>query len=211
MSYVKWIAIVLFWGFIALFLLYTLPQNDIARVTDTYEKRMDLGNNSMFWARPEAGSSSSTSRDVFFIQTRLANGDVMVYRNEDTGWGWPPYFKFDSSNLQAEAVDFKSTAAAPQWVAITHYGARFEFLTIFPNALSIRPVEGPDVRIIPWKAIIILIVLAAIFWALYVRWRRFRQNRIDPVIDEIADGIDDAGHSLAEKRRSLKDWFGGSK
>ncbi len=67
----------------------------------------------------------------------------MVYRNEDTGWGWPPYFKFDTTNLQAEAADLRSTAAAPQWAIMTHYGWRNEFLSIFPNAIGIRAVDDP--------------------------------------------------------------------
>ncbi len=40
--------------------------------------------------------------------------EVMVYRNEDTGWGWPSYFKFDTANLQTEADDLSSTAARSQ-------------------------------------------------------------------------------------------------
>ena len=58
---------------------------------------------------------TTANRDVFFIQAKYPDDDVMVYRNEDTGWGWPPYFKFDTSNLQAEAADLKSTADAPRW------------------------------------------------------------------------------------------------
>ena len=46
----------------------------------------------------------------------------MVYRNEDTGWGWPPYFKFDTKNLQTEAADLISSKEEPQWVILTHYG-----------------------------------------------------------------------------------------
>ena len=194
MVYVKWAIILVFWTFVAAVLHYTLPQTDIARVTDTYEKRIDPGENSWFWASHDVGSDPTTAnRDVFFIQTRQAGGRVMVYRNEDTGWSWPPYFKFDTSNLQAEAADLRSTAAAPQWVAIKHYGWRNEFLSIYPNAISLKPVDGPDARIIPWMNIILLTLLVAFCWAVYVRWRRFREARIDPVLDEMGDNLDDAG------------------
>lgn len=189
--YVKWVFILLFWTSVAGFFHYTLPQVDIVRITDTYEKRETPGANAIFWARGDAGSAASTdgSRDIFFIQTRRASNDgVMVYRNEDTGWGWPPYFKFDTSNLQAEAADLKSTAEAPKWVAIKHYGWRNEFLTIFPNAVSVRPVADPDVRIIPWFNIGLLTFLFASFWAIRVRWIRFRKTRIDAKYDEWTDG-----------------------
>ncbi len=189
MVYVKLVFWSLFWLIIAGFLHYTLPQHDIVRISDTYEKRVDFGENSIFWANQGTGEKEGTAnRDVFFIQSVQTNGQVMVYRNEDTGWGWPPYFKFDTSNLQAEASDLKSTSAAPRWAALKHYGWRNEFLSVYPNAVSVRAVDGPDVRIIPWFNIILLTVLAAIVWAIRVRWKRFRDNKINPVIDEWTDG-----------------------
>ncbi len=189
MLYFKRTLAVIFWLLIAAFFHYTLPQNDIVRVTDTYEKRIDFGENSPFWASSDTGNDPGTvNRDVFFIQTVRTSGRVMVYRNEDTGWGWPPYFKFDTSNLQAEAADTKSTAENPKWVAIKHYGWRNQFLSIYPNAVGVKPVAGPDVRIIPWLNIFILALFFAIFWAIWVRWKRFRENRINPTIDEWTDG-----------------------
>lgn len=191
MQYVKWTLIVLFWLLVAAFLHYTLPQTDIGRITDTYEKRIDPGENSWFWSGADVGADpTNPNRDVFFIQTRQADGDVMVYRNEDTGWSWPPYFKVNSSNLQAEAADLQSTAEAPKWVAIRHYGWRNEFISIFPNAVKLWPVDGPDVRIIPWFNIVLLTVLAAVAWAVWVRWRRFRERRLDPMFERMGDRID---------------------
>ncbi|MFZ7090903.1 DUF1523 family protein [Primorskyibacter sp. 2E233] len=197
MVYVKWVFITAFWLLVAAFLHYTLPQHDIARITDTYEKRIDPGENSLFWAQADVGTDGTLqNRDVFFIQTRRRGDDVMVYRNEDTGWGWPPYFKFDTSNLQAEAADLRSIASDPQWVVITHYGWRNEFMTIFPNAISVRPVDDPDVRIIPWLNIFILTLLAATFWALRVRWVRFRERRIDPALESVEDSVHAGGSRL---------------
>jgi hypothetical protein len=141
---------------------------------------------------------------VFFIQTRRAKGDVMVYRNEDTGWGWPPYFKFDTSNLQAEAADAKSTAGAAQYYALKHYGWRNEFFTIFPNAISLRPVSGPDAsKGIPYLNIIIITLFAALAWAVWVRWRRFRMARIDPTLEAIEDDFAEKGGAV---RRWLASW-----
>lgn len=209
MVYLKWA----FRAVIALLIIgffhYTLPQHDIARVTDTYEKRIDFGENSLFWASSDVGNAETTvNRDVFFIQAKYPNGDVMVYRNEDTGWGWPPYFKFDTSNLQAEAADLKSSADSPQWVVIKHYGWRNEFLSIFPNAVSVHPATGPEEQIIPWLNIVILTIFTAIFWAIYVRWRRFRAARIDPVLEEIEDGYDAASDALADRRGRVSRWLG---
>ena len=208
MVYVKWAFILTFWGLVGAVLHYTLPQNDVVRITDTYEKRIDPGENSWFWAVPDVGSSTTpANRDVFFIQTRLASGKVMVYRNEDTGWGWPPYFKINSSNLQAEAVDLKSTADNPKWVLMRHYGWRNEFLTIFPNAVKIIQVDGPDYRAINWFNIIFLTIFFALVWAIWVRWRRFRRARIDPVLDSIGENLEAAGDAVAEKQGRFRRWL----
>ncbi|WP_138932912.1 DUF1523 family protein [Roseovarius arcticus] len=191
MVYLKWVFWGVFWAVIIGFLHYTLPQHDIARITDTYEKRVDFGENSIFWANSDSGNAAApTNRDVFFIQAFRTNGKPMIYRNEDTGWGWPPYFKFDTSNLQAEASDLmsKRSASAAQWVSITHYGWRNEFLSIFPNAISVKPVSGPDVTIIPWFNIILLTVLAALFWGIWARWRKFRTRREKRKVDEYTEG-----------------------
>jgi len=199
---IKWTFRITLLTLVAAFLHYTLPQTDIVRITDTYEKRVDFGENSLFWAGGDVGGPTGTvNRDVFFIQARRAQGDVMVYRNEDTGWGWPPYFKFDTSNLQAEAADAKSTAGSPQYYALKHYGWRNEFLSIFPNAISLRPVSGPDAeKSLPWLNIVILTLLAAITYAIWVRWRRFRRARLDPRLEAIED-------SLAERQGRLRRWW----
>ena len=208
MRYIKWFLILAFWTLVAAFFHYTLPQHDIARISDTYEKRIDFGENSIFWASADVGNAEGVvNRDVFFIQTRGTNDRVMVYRNEDTGWGWPPYFKFDTSNLQAEAADLKSTAEAPKWVAIKHYGWRNEFISIFPNAISVRQVDGPDVTIIPWLNIVILVFSALVFWAIWVRWRRFRQARIDPVLEDVEEGLADAGDAVSQTGGRIKRFF----
>ncbi|SHG83596.1 DUF1523 family protein [Cognatishimia maritima] len=206
MAYIKWI----FRGLLLLltfaFFHYTLAQHDVVRIVNTYEERQELNDwTRMFWSKPDAQSTNLSNRDVQFIQAVRPNGDAIVYRNEDTGWSWPPYFKFDTANLYTEANDAISTKDAPEWVAIRHYGWRNEFLSIFPNAVAIKPVDGPDATFIPWKNIIILTVLFALFWAIRVRWIRFREARIDPVLEGVGDGIADAGDRAARRGRR---WFG---
>ncbi len=208
MVYVKWAFILTFWLLLGGLLHYALPQFDVVRIVNTYEERQDLNDwTRIFWSEPEDQSASLNSRDVQFIQAVRANGKPMVYRNEDTGWGWPPYFKFDTANLYTEANDAISTKDAPEWVSIMHYGWRNEFLSIFPNAISIRNVSGPDHRVINWFNIIFLVVLAAIFWAIWVRWRRFRARRIDPVLNDIGDSMEAAGDRMAERRGRFRRWL----
>ena len=192
MTYLKWTIRLLFFAVIAGFLHYTLPQRDIVRIVNTYEERQDFGGwNSIFWSGPNVGAGAAVNRDVLFIQTVRADGDTMVYRNEDTRF-WPPYFKFDTADLQTEAADAVSTRDAPQWYAMRHYGWRNSWISIFPNALSLRPVSGPEERLIPWFNIVFLTILAVIWLTLWRLWRNFRQARIDPVLEDIDESADAA-------------------
>ncbi len=202
MRFVKWTFWVLIALLVASFLHYTLPRHDIVRISDTYTRRVDFGDNRWFWAHAGTGDAvTQQNADIFFIQAIRENGRPMVYRNEDTGWGWPPYFKFDTTNLQTEAADLKSTSAEPQWARVTRYGWRIEMFSIFPNAVAVKPVIGPEARVIPWISIVILVVLAAVFWALRVRWLRFRRRRLDPMWDRAEERWDRGETRLARMFR----------
>ncbi|MCH5377309.1 MAG: DUF1523 family protein, partial [Planctomycetes bacterium] len=106
---------ILFFVVIAGLFHYVLPQHDVVKITSTEIIRMDFsGINRIFFAQADSGNTDLTTRDIRLINTTKRktflfgfipreSERVMVYRNEDTGWIWPPYFKFDSSDLQAEA------------------------------------------------------------------------------------------------------------
>ncbi|TFL17296.1 DUF1523 family protein [Jannaschia formosa] len=186
------------------FLHYNLPDRDIVRITGTEVIRVDTsGWNAPFYSGPDLGNEANASRDVRFINAVDENRRPRVYRNQDTGF-WPPYFKFDSGNLQAEANDYDSDLT-PEWVAVRHYGWRLEWLSIYPNAVSIRPVAGPEVTLIPWFNIVFLLVVLALVWAIAVRVMRLRRR----LAADASEAWDDAGDQLAERRRGIRDWFRG--
>ena len=210
MVYVKWVFTITFWVLSGSVLHYTLPKHDVVYVTGVEIKMEQFGENSIFWAAPDTGANITegvVKRDVRFIDTVQVNERVKVYRNEDTGWGWPPYFKLDSSNLQAEARKLTSTESAPNWVVIRYYGWRFSAWSIYPNAVAVKAVDGPDYSVINWFNILFLTMLAALFWAIYVRWRRFRRARIDPVLEDMEDSLYAAGDAISEKRSGMRRWL----
>ncbi|MEL7300947.1 MAG: DUF1523 family protein [Pseudomonadota bacterium] len=184
MYYVRWTIRIVFFLIVGAFLHYTLPDRDIVRVNGTEILRQDFtGWNRIFYAQADSGNDNAVlNRDLRLINTQRANGRSYVYRNEDTGFGWPPYFKLDSSNLQSDA-QAAARADAEQWYVVRHYGWRNEFLTIYPNAISIRPIAGPDVRLIPYFNIAVVVFLFALYWAISVRLRRFWDRRIGPIFD----------------------------
>ncbi|MCA3454369.1 MAG: DUF1523 family protein [Rhodobacter sp.] len=212
------------WGFWIVLVLtvggmlhYTLPQRDIVRITGTYNRLTTVGENSFFYATPDAGTGESTvTRDIRFIEAVRPNGRVIVYRNEDTGWVWPPYFKYDSSNLQAEASNLKSPADAPVWVAVTHYGWRISWMSIYPNAVRLRVVDGPDTSLFPWVNIVILTALAFLLFMVRRMWLQFRERMIDPALEDMSDALARADAradaARANARTSwgrFKAWLGG--
>ena len=168
---------------------YTLPQHDIVRVTGTEILRKDFsGWTRIFYTKADSGGTEAVNRDLRLINTVRPNGNVSVYRNEDTGLGWPPYFKLDSSNLQAEAD------------IIRHYGWRSPFLSIYPNAVSVKEAAGPDVQLIPWFNIVFISFLATFLWAIYVRIRRIWNQKVEPMLDNIDAAAD-------ETKTKIVGWF----
>jgi len=219
-TYIKWgfrIALLLL---VVGFLHYTLPQRDIVRITNTYNKQTPIGANAIFYSSGDSGTADTTAvdtiRDIRFIDAVFPDGEsVMVYRNEDTGWVWPPYFKYDSSTLQAEATNLQSDKTNPQWVAVTHYGWRLPIFSVFPNAVRITPVDGPDVQLIPWINIVILSMIAFVIFMLRRMWLQFRERTVDPALQDVEEAWDvvdaradaAAGRAKGVFARTMA-WFG---
>ena len=219
MNRIKWTLRIIVFVFVGAFLHYVLPQHDVVRITGTDVIRMDFTPfNRLFFAQADSGNAELSTRDVRLINTvrrktalfgliRRKTEGVMVYRNEDTGWIWPPYFKFDSSDLQAEAEANISPPGQEKWVVMTHYGWRNRYFTIYPNAIAIRPVDGPDVRIIPWFNIFFFIFLGIVWLMIRRMWAQFRERTIDPALEN----VDEAGDAVRSKARGIwgriSDWF----
>jgi hypothetical protein len=152
MAWLKWIAIALVVAVVGALLNFYLPDRDIVRIVGTDIARRE--------GAPAADTGAAQVRDVRYINAVRAGGGTIVYRNEDTGWGWPPYFKFNSADLAAEAENAISSERDPQWMVVTNYGWRITWLSQFPNAVSMRPATGPDETLIPWFNIVLIAVLA---------------------------------------------------
>ena len=197
MGYIKWIIIVLVVGIIGSVMMYTLPSHSIVRVVGAPERLVSPGWNRYFFAPPPSGMTETQPRDILFIETFRPNGRELVFRNEDTGWGWPPYFKFDAADLHARVRNLVSTESDPQWVAVQYYGFRSVIFSIYPNAIEITPVEGPDVRIIPWTRMIGFALLFGFTAWLWLTLRRFRENRVEPFLEQ-----------MGERRDNARGWIG---
>lgn len=162
-------AILLAVGAVALGLFYFLPQHDVVMVTGVEVKRVD--HNGVINAENPA---DGPTRDVYFINTEDPTSKaVMVYRNEDTGWSFPWYYKFDSADVQAKAQGYSRNAE--QLALIRYYGWRIKILSVFPN---ITHVEATNTREepFPWFNTIFFSVstLLILFAGFFLR-RRFKR------------------------------------
>ena len=206
-----------------LFLHYVLPQHDVVQISQAEPRRTDFGSfNRWFYAQADGGSVEMANRDIFYIfaekkKTMLLGFvprdamETMVYRNEDTGWIWPPYFKFDSSNLHGQATvqaRKSDTVEGGNWAVVTLYGWRIPFLSIFPNAVSLKPVDGPDVRIIPWFNIFFFVFLIVGIAFIRAMWNQFRERTVDPILDSAEHRYDEASAEIAEQKGRVSRWFG---
>ncbi len=203
----KWAALIVAAAIIVAFLNYFLPSKDVVRIVGVDVKRVDVGVSQP--ASDGGNPGLSPTKDVRYINTVWPSRKPRVYRNEDTGWGFPWYFKFDSGNLQAEAQDSVATAENPRWFVVTHYGWRIEILSMFPNAVAIKEVPSPDHTSIPWFNIVFLSLLALL---LIMIWRfivRLRRRHIDPVIEDIQENIDDVVTGASEATEDVRSGIAG--
>lgn len=166
---------------------YSLPRHEVVRVVGVDTRLESFGWNRFFFAAAPSGMAASDTRDVRYVEAVRPNGRERVFRNEDTGWGWPPYFKLNAADMQARARDLVSTGAEPRWIAVSYYGIRSQVFSIYPNILRVREVEGPEVMIVPWTRIIAFVLLGSLALWLYVRLRRLRQQRIEPFVDRVVE------------------------
>ena len=205
---------------VASWLHYVMPQQDTVRMTGIADRNETLSNiQRVFFAQVDSGTTEGTFRDLRLINTQKqrtylfglmhrGSEETMVYRNEDTGWIYPPYFKFDSSNLEAEAEDMLSTSESPRWIIITHYGWRNEWLSIYPNAVSIRPAPSEGFRPFPWVNLIIFIVLISGLLFLRTVWRRFCERTVDHLAVKVGDQMDHVNAKLLERKSRVFHWLG---
>jgi hypothetical protein len=186
---------------IGAFLHYTLPQRDVVRIVNAESILTELDGWNRFWfyASADAGASGrATSRDVLFINTAEEGGKTRVYRNEDTSFLWPPYFKFDSQDLQTEAsephldggepamgVDHPLRLAAERVLDLSQRGRR-------------TPVSGPDAPPFPWINIVILLAMVLVIFMAWRIWERFEDRVIEPFVDRVA-----------VRWAKMKDWAAG--
>jgi hypothetical protein len=148
-----------------LFCAYSLPSFTKVHVTGTEVTRKDVENQ----------KGEKRTDDVRYVMAEALDGGPRMYRNQDTGWGWPPYLKFDEGNLAAQATNY-SVDGREEVVLVKHYGFRIPMLSAFPNVISMKTVPE-DYQVLPWTRIVIGVAHLILLGVVFVFFRDFREAR----------------------------------
>ena len=144
-KYFLFLVVFVFHGFMFAVVDYVFPHYDVTRVTGVEVKRVDKDG-----PITKSNPADGPTRDVYFINTQNDDGKIMVYRNEDTRWGFPFYFKFGSANLQAQV---QALGNENKLVQIKYYGWRMTMFDEYRNAVSVKEISGdvtPSHPILSW-------------------------------------------------------------
>jgi hypothetical protein len=76
-------------------------------------------------------------------------------------------------------------------------------LSIYPNVVRMRVIEDPEIRVIPWQNILTLIGCFGVFWMIRVRWLRFWVARVDPMLEDVTDTLEEAGTGVLARAGRL--------
>jgi len=166
-----------FFVMLFLFFHFNLPRTAVVQISGTDIKRMDKAvdvKDKEDGAEKQVQTATSTS-DVRFINSVSRKGKPMVFKNEDTGWGWPPYFKFTSADVTAEAQAFANDQGKP-WVLVKYYGWRFTMFSKFPNVLDLKKVDK-DYTYIPVFNIVFFILLITVVFIIRYKVKQFFTKR----------------------------------
>lgn len=153
---------------------YNLPRSTVVQIIGTDVKRMDAKGRAKSGEKGQQEQQGLSVRDVRFINAVDADGKPRVFRNEDTGWGLPPYLKFNSADITAQAQTFTTSPEKP-WVLVRYYGWRIRMLDAFPNVISVKQVPKGYSHF-PWFNSIFLTLLAGVGTYIVLRVRRMWRN-----------------------------------
>jgi hypothetical protein len=188
---VKYALLALVLLLLVLFFHYNLPRTEVVQITGTDIKRMTEGKTKKTDSDTATTSQTQATvvRDVRLINTVTREDRIMVFRNEDTGWGWPPYFKFNSADVQAKAHKFLTSEQKP-WVRVKFYGWRIQMFSKFPNAISLKAVSK-DYKHLPLFNIVLLILFFTALFFLFKWFQRLTRRIKDRFKKNVGTDTDD--------------------
>ena len=81
-------------------------------------------------------------------------------------------------------------------------------MSIYPNAVAMKEVAGPDVRIIPYVNIIVLLALAFGVFMLRRMWLQFWERMVEPAVAEVGETWDGVEAQAGAAKARANGFFG---
>jgi hypothetical protein len=169
------------WGMAGVILLLTagllawsLPRHEVLRIDGTEVRR----NDGTTVRTTDQTPIRKEGVDMYYIYASNPEGtDVIVYRNEDTGFGFPWYFKMDAAEVQGRAQLLSRKDG--QLALVTYYGWRIPVLGLFPNAVDVVAWDRPEEPLPIFNITFLTLLTIAVTGSARKlrRWRRARALR----------------------------------
>jgi hypothetical protein len=145
---------------------YYLPRKELVTITGIDSKRAE--------GIPVDGDRSDNGRsfDIYYIYVLDADNTPRILSNENTAWGFPPYFKFDAADMQSKAINYVGKK-----VVIRYYGWRITYLNLFQNITSFEPGDEAS-SLTSWVRLSVYGLWAFILILIFPRYvSLFRENK----------------------------------
>lgn len=133
---------------------FFLPKHEVVVINGVEVKRMDADG-----VINSQNMADGPTKDIYFINTGEPDNpiDVSVFRNVDTAFGFPWYFKFDSADVQAKAQQL--SREENQLALIQYYGWRIRLISTFPNIISVEATNTLEEPFPVFNVIFLLFLL----------------------------------------------------
>ncbi len=156
---------------------FFLPKHAVVQINGVEVKRMDEQG-----VVNASNPAEGPTRDVYFINTGEPDNpiDVSVFRNVDTGFGFPWYFKFNSADVQAKAQQLSKSDQ--QLALIQYYGWRIRLISTFPNIVSIKETTTRTEPFPIFNLVFLLVLFSLIgigYWKIKKHLRSVSNNTLE--------------------------------
>ncbi|QIW15329.1 hypothetical protein A4G20_02760 [Pasteurellaceae bacterium RH1A] len=136
---------------------YSFPSYDVTNITSGDVRRVDKDG-----VISASNPADGEIRDVYYLFTsNNATEKAIQYRNDNTGWGYPFYFKFNSGEIQARAMAF---AEKKQTVQIKYYGWNAPMFNEERKLVSVQAFNEGDSKSLPIVSYILYAFFALTFF-----------------------------------------------
>jgi predicted small lipoprotein YifL len=116
------------------------------------------------------GQGAQPQDTRYLLTQTVSDKETAVFRNEDTRFGWPPYFKFNAVDLSGEAARIEKNEPNAV-VLVTYYGLKSNVLGLQPNVVSMRVVDAGYEHFPLFNIVVSALAVLLVLFGTFKTWR----------------------------------------